>query len=117
MRRGMGQVAGRPDRCGRPRSRSRTLAGNGERKLKKIDCDEVLDQLSEYIDEETRAELCEAIKEHLARCRDCQIKVDTVKKTIVLYQSHSSVELPMHATARLTAALAREYGREPGSTD
>jgi len=79
--------------------------------LKKIECDEVLDQLSEYIDEETRDELCEAIKAHLASCHDCQIKVDTVRKTIVLYQNSSSVELPLPATAKLSAALAREYGR------
>jgi anti-sigma factor (TIGR02949 family) len=79
--------------------------------LKKIECDEVLDQLSEYIDVETRDELCEAIREHLARCQDCQVKVDTVKKTIVLYQKHSTVELPVRITAKLSAALAREYGR------
>lgn len=87
--------------------------------MKDIECDEVLEQLSEYIDEETRAELCEAIKEHLARCHDCQIKVDTVKKTIVLYQKNSSVELPLRATAKLSAALAQEYGRarQSGRTD
>ena len=39
--------------------------------------------------------------------------VDTVKKTIVLYQSGSSIELPTSATARLSAALTREYG-SPG---
>ena len=83
--------------------------------MKKIQCDEVLEQLSEYIDEETRAELCEAIQEHLSRCRDCQVMVDSVKKTIVLYQSGSSIELPTSATARLSAALTREYGpgRDP----
>lgn len=85
--------------------------------MKKIECDEVLDQLSEYIDAETRDELCEAIKEHLARCHDCQIKVDTVKKTIVLYQKNSSVEIPVRVTAKLSAALAREYSREPGRND
>ena len=79
-------------------------------KLKRIQCDEVLEQLSEYIDEDTRAELCEAIQEHLSRCRDCQIMVDTVKKTIILYQSGSSIEVPTSATARLSAALARVYG-------
>ncbi|TMQ69922.1 MAG: zf-HC2 domain-containing protein [Candidatus Eisenbacteria bacterium] len=85
--------------------------------LEKIDCDQVLDQLSEYLDEEMRAELCEAIKEHLARCQDCKVMVDSVRKTIVLYQKHSTIELPMQATVKLSAALAREYGREPGRAD
>ena len=79
--------------------------------MKKLECDEVLDQLSEYIDEETRAELCDAIREHLVRCQDCQVKVDTVRKTIVLYQKNSSVEIPVRVTTKLSAALAREYGR------
>ena len=83
--------------------------------LKRIQCDEVLEQLSEYIDEETRAELCEAIQEHLSRCHDCQVMVDSVKKTIILYQSGASTEVPTSASARLSAALAREYGpgRDP----
>ena len=85
--------------------------------MKKIECDEVLDQLSEYIDEETRDELCAAIKEHLARCHDCQIKVDTVKKTIVLYQKSSSIAIPVRVTAKLSAALAREYDRGTGRSD
>ena len=79
--------------------------------MQKIDCNQVLDQLSEYLDEEIRDELCEAIKQHLDRCRDCQIMVDSVRKTIVLYQNHSSIELPMQTTAKLSAALAREYDR------
>ena len=82
-----------------------------------IDCDKVLDQLSEYLDEEMRAELCEAIKNHLARCHDCKVLVDSVRKTIVLYQNHSSIEIPMQATVKLSAALAREYDREPGRVD
>ena len=45
----------------------------------------------------------------MSRCQDCRVYVDSVKKTIVLYQNGSSVEMPMRATAQLTAALAREY--------
>ena len=85
--------------------------------MEKIDCNQVLDQLSDFLDEEARAELCEAIKEHLARCRDCKVMVDSVRKTIVLYQKHSSIEVPMQVSAKLSAALAREYGREPGRAD
>ncbi len=91
------------------------MARSGEGNLKRIQCDEVLEQLSDYIDEETRAELCEAIQEHLSRCRDCQLMVDSVKKTIILYQNGSSIEIPTSATARLSAALTHEYGsgRDP----
>ena len=77
--------------------------------MKHFDCDSVLEQLSEYIDSDAREELCQAIAEHMSRCQDCRVMVDTVKKTIVLYQSGSSTEVPMRATAQLSAALAREY--------
>jgi len=75
-----------------------------------LDCNEVLEQLSDYLDEDAREELCRAIESHLTQCHDCQIYVDSVKKTIVLYQADRKVELPLHVTARLDAALAREYG-------
>ena len=77
--------------------------------MENLNCDAVLEQLSEFIDEETRAELCEAIKQHLVRCKDCRIQVDTVRKTIVLYQHSTPVELPTRISEKLSAALAREY--------
>lgn len=79
--------------------------------MKSFDCDSVLNQLSDFIDDDAREELCQAILEHLSRCSDCRVKVDTVKKTIVLYQGsgRDTTELPMRASAQLTAALQREY--------
>jgi anti-sigma factor (TIGR02949 family) len=94
------------------------MARSGERKLKNVRCDEVLEQLSEFIDEETRAELCEEIRVHLAQCEDCRIEVDTVKKTIMLFQKKGlPIEIPVTIGAKLEAALSREYGgsREPRS--
>lgn len=76
-----------------------------------MDCQEVLDQLADYLDDDARVELCRAIEAHLAKCRNCQVEVDTVKKTIVLYQTGSRVEVPVRASAELQAALSREYQR------
>jgi hypothetical protein len=78
--------------------------------LENINCDAVLEQLSEFIDDETRAELCEAIKQHLALCKDCRIQVDSVRKTIVLYQHSTPVELPAGLSEKLRSAMTREYG-------
>ncbi len=85
-----------------------------------MNCNEVLEQLADYLDEGARRELCEAIHAHLDRCHDCQVYVDSVKKTIVLYQSDRSVSAPLYATRQLQAALAREYrigARPSGSRD
>ncbi len=76
-----------------------------------MDCQDVLDQLADYLDDDARSELCRQIEEHLARCRNCQVEVDTVKKTIVLYQAGSRVEVPVRVSAELQAALSREYGQ------
>jgi predicted anti-sigma-YlaC factor YlaD len=74
-----------------------------------VDCTDVIERLADYLDAEARTELCRAIEEHLSQCRDCRIEVDTVKKTIVLYQSDREIPLPVAVNSRLEAALAREY--------
>lgn len=78
-----------------------------------MDCTKALEQLADYLDEEARDELCRAIEEHLARCPDCQIKVDTLKKTIILFQADRATEIPVPevATRKLARALDEEYAR------
>lgn len=86
-----------------------------------MNCNEVLEQLSDFLDEDQRADLCRKIEEHLSQCRDCRFQVDTVKKTITLYQAGQPSELPVTVSRSLQAVLAREYQtveprRAPGST-
>jgi anti-sigma factor RsiW len=76
-----------------------------------VNCKDVLDKLSDFVDEEAREELCREIEEHLARCRGCKIEVDTVQKTILLYSSNGPAEAPVRVSAALQSALAREYRR------
>ena len=77
-----------------------------------MDCNEVLEQLADYLDDDAREELCRAIESHLSRCRDCRLEVDTVRKTIVLYQMDREVAMPPGASSSLESALAKEY-RKP----
>jgi predicted anti-sigma-YlaC factor YlaD len=76
-----------------------------------LDCSEVLEQLADYLDEDARQEMCRAIESHLVKCKDCRLQVDTVRKTIVLYQNGTPVEMPARLNEKLAAALSREYGR------
>ena len=65
-------------------------------------CQHFLDELSEYIDGELDEALCEQIKEHIADCEKCRIVVDTLKKTISLYnQTAETPELPSDVRSRL----------------
>jgi predicted anti-sigma-YlaC factor YlaD len=82
-----------------------------------VDCNDVLQQLSDYLDEEAREELCRQIEGHLSQCHDCQVYVDTVKKTIVLYQSDRKIEVPVTVASRLETALAQEYRNTSRPTD
>ena len=76
---------------------------------KQINCDEVLENLREYLDEQERAELCQQITEHLKHCHDCQVEVDTIRKMIVLYQSDPRKDVPLKASQGLRAAMSRIY--------
>jgi predicted anti-sigma-YlaC factor YlaD len=86
-----------------------------------VDCTEVMEQLSEYLDADVQSELRKAVDEHLHACHDCSYYVDTVRKTVVLFQADLRIEVPMKATARLHAALAAEYAmsarRRPAPSD
>lgn len=70
------------------------------------ECQHLLGSLSEYIDGELEVELCAEIERHLAECENCRIVVDSLNKTIYLYQTTSqSVDLPAGLRERLYRRL------------
>lgn len=48
-------------------------------------CRHILHSLSGYLDGDLEDELCAEIERHLNGCENCQIVVDSLKKTIYLY--------------------------------
>jgi len=68
-------------------------------------CRELVVQLSEYIDGELEAALCAELETHLAECPNCRVMVDTVRKTITLYHSYGTPELPSDVQDRLYRVL------------
>ncbi|MGB9673312.1 MAG: anti-sigma factor family protein [Anaerolineales bacterium] len=72
-------------------------------------CHELLSSLSDFIDGELEAELCAKIESHLAECQNCRIVVDTLRKTITLYQqSYAQTDLPTDVRTRLFKRLELE---------
>ncbi len=53
------------------------------------DCRQLLNSLSDYIDGDLQQELCDEIELHMKDCDNCRIVVDTLNKTISLYQTSS----------------------------
>jgi anti-sigma factor (TIGR02949 family) len=69
-------------------------------------CHHWKDSLSEYIDGELSTELCAEIDRHMEHCENCRIVVDSLRKTVYLYQ-HSAEEnaMPEDVRERLFARL------------
>lgn len=55
-------------------------------------CHDLIASLSDYIDGDLEKELCVELEEHLSHCQDCQIVVNTLRKTIELYRKTSQDE-------------------------
>ncbi|MCD6291753.1 MAG: zf-HC2 domain-containing protein [Anaerolineae bacterium] len=71
-------------------------------------CRQFLAFFSDYIDGELEAALCQEIEAHLAACENCRLVVDTLRKTILLYQMSSPPELPADVEERLFKVLDLE---------
>lgn len=74
------------------------------------DCQELLTYLSDYIDDNLDDDaLCENIEQHVESCENCRIVVDTLKKTLYLYQaSAEQTVLPDQVRDRLYQRLDLE---------
>ncbi len=74
--------------------------------LHSSDCQAILDNLNSYIDGELDEILCGEIESHIEACPNCQIVVNTLKKTIHLYQvERDKSTLPPEVQKRLYASL------------
>jgi anti-sigma factor (TIGR02949 family) len=69
-------------------------------------CKSLLRNLSDYVDGELSPELCAELERHLEGCDNCQIVVNTLKKTIELYRLSTEEEhLPDDVRQRLFVSL------------
>ncbi len=75
-----------------------------------MNCGEVIRVLNEYLDGELDAALLADLGEHLKKCDDCRVVVDTTRQTIQLYCNCEPLPLPASVKQRLEAALARKLG-------
>lgn len=66
-----------------------------------MDCKEILEGLSEYIDEELAEKTCREIEEHLKDCYNCRVVVNTLRRTVVLYHQAPLEEVPGDVSIRL----------------
>ena len=72
-------------------------------------CKQLLSTLGDYVDGELSPELCAEIEHHMQDCQRCRIVVDTMRKTIELYQeTDEETHLPQDVRERLYIRLNLE---------
>ena len=69
------------------------------------ECEHLLGQLSDYVDGELGQAMCEEIERHLAGCQNCRAVVDTLGKTVTLYQMTGAEPVPGDVQERLLKVL------------
>ncbi len=68
-------------------------------------CQHLLSQISDYVDGALGQVVCEEIERHLAGCDNCRVVVDTLRKTVELYQTQGQAPVPGDVQERLLKVL------------
>jgi hypothetical protein len=77
--------------------------------VRSLTCQEVLDQLADYLDEAAHTELVGAVDRHLGACSHCRVEVDTIRQTVLFYRREERLELPQALALKLQYALEQAY--------
>lgn len=74
-----------------------------------MNCRGVIQQFSEFLDEELDPKLAEDLCRHLELCEDCRVVVDTCRKTVKIFCKTEPLPLPPDVQERLDRALAEKF--------
>ncbi len=77
-------------------------------------CDDLIGELSDYIDGELDSELCKKLEKHLAACDNCRLMVDTMKMTVQLCREGIYEDLPEDVQLKLNQVLAANWKKKFG---
>lgn len=72
-------------------------------------CEEMLALLNEYVDGTIDPSICADFEKHMAGCDPCQVVVDNIRQTIVLYKNGQPCELPVGFRDRLHDVLRKKW--------
>jgi predicted anti-sigma-YlaC factor YlaD len=76
-----------------------------------VKCKTIITELADYLDEALDPTLRTQIEEHLGKCKDCRIVVDTCKQTIEIFCNSEPAQLPPSTRTKLHEALAKRLKR------
>jgi anti-sigma factor (TIGR02949 family) len=70
-------------------------------------CNEVLANISSYLDGELNTTACDAIERHCQACPNCAALVDGLRETVGLCRQAGTVRLPEHVRHRARESVRR----------
>jgi predicted anti-sigma-YlaC factor YlaD len=76
-----------------------------------VKCRDIIQELASYFDEALEPTLRVSIEEHLFKCKNCRIVVDTTKQTIEIFCNSEPAPLPEETRSRLRQALEKKLRR------
>lgn len=74
-----------------------------------LNCHQVLNELSNYLDDEVSVELARAITHHLVRCHRCWVIYNTTSRTLEIVSDSVPFAVPVAVSERLHARLRQLY--------
>lgn len=77
-------------------------------------CEEILDKISEYIDQELDPSLCLEIEKHIEDCEPCVAFVNTLKKTVALFKNSAEIQrdIPGNVSENLKSFLKENIEKD-----
>lgn len=76
-----------------------------------MNCKQVIFEISSYLDGAMDSSIRTDLEQHLSRCQDCRLVVDTTRKTIQIFCNSEPVPLPDDVRERLHTALLKRIRR------
>jgi predicted anti-sigma-YlaC factor YlaD len=81
-----------------------------------VNCKKVILELTSYLDGVLDSNMRADLEQHLSRCTDCRLVVDTTRKTIQIFCNSEPVALPEDVRKRLHTALLERFRRNAKTT-
>ena len=72
-----------------------------------MNCQGLIAELTEYLDGDLGSDVRVELEQHLAKCENCRIVVNTTRKTIEIFCNSEPAPLPEDVRERLHDALVK----------
>lgn len=72
-------------------------------------CEQLVQYLSDYIDQNLDEELVAEAQEHLATCHNCRVVLNTTQQTIFLFREQGKRTIPAQRRQRLFNQLQEAF--------